>query len=303
MNVSIRRTNPKYARRRRPAKRASFAQRYPRGRRGGVGRSAFPTARRAAPVVSLPSRAFRLLGKGPYPPSQTVKLRWAHISAHTAPTGTGSVYTTFSANGAFQPYPEIGPQPGSADNPRGFGAMAAVYGQYQVLASKITLYPIPTMHITQNGYTVPGWTDPGITLVDGTGTGTGAHSWAGYQVGAAVAPAGSIVVLSLTDNPNERETSLPQCIKNADTKLWSPVNPSTGSGMKKKTAKFSAARFFRTKDETGYKVNTGTVPDDAHTAFWQLQTFNSDPSNPVDMRYIVQIDYVIRFTEPKPLTD
>lgn len=202
-----------------------------------------------------------------FPESQIVKLRY--IDPIRISDAFAINYYPFRANGPQDPYALTG-----GHQPNGYDQWAQIYTKYTVLSAKCTMRFIPTS--TSNPAT----------------TAYGGSYWG--------------VLLATEQAATDNYTDVYQLMeskRNPKYKLASVVQGSTYNKDSTISKSFDATRFFGVKDlEDGsaYSSEVSTVPDQ-QAFFIPWQGGVNTAVTGFTQEYIVTIDYVIKFHDPKTL--
>jgi len=175
------------------------------------------------------------------------------------PTTTAPVTAYIKANGMFDPEVALG-----GHQPRGFDQWMRVYDHFTVVGSKITVQQLPTTTNNVN----PGLF--GVILDDNT-------------------------TFSYTSG-----TSVLEGRQGGNHKIYGP-QISTGKNTPTVRKGFSARKFFTKKDiigSEGYKGSASADPTEgAYFGIWASAA--SAGPDPAEGTFLVTVDYIARFTEPK----
>lgn len=225
--------------------------------------------KRSRAAVRRPRYRPRAILSG-FPSRKLVKMRYIDQTISLDP-GTGIGFTsnhTFRCNGVFDPdFTGIGHQPMSYDQ------WATIYNKYTVVGAKITVK-------YQNDGTnkTPGWL--GVTL--------------------SKDPASPATKFSSINNLLESKLT-GMNIKQVGM-IYPSQTSSRGVQGTQVTKSFSAKKFFgvtNVRDSDHLTSLVDTTP--ASPAYFHVFGCSIDGNNPGAINLLVQIDYIVLFTEPKTL--
>ncbi len=195
----------------------------------------------------------------------TTSLRYVDVVSIDA--GSASIAKhTFRANSAFDPdHSSTGHQPLQYDE------IAAYYANYRVLSSKIKVSPVATAtsNVIPCLYGVYRDADSTLTYALGTSIVEDARNKGSWGVHSGVTSASLM-------HGNRRNT---------------------------RTTTFNAKRQLSPEGANNSVLVTANPADDGEFAmYYQLWAASIAGNNPGSVSFLVQIDYLIEFTEPKVLT-
>lgn len=204
----------------------------------------------------------RQMRLGGFPQRMCVKLRYVQ-EATLSVGATVSTSVEFKANDVYDPdYSGVGHQP------MGFDQWMTVYDHFQVIGSKISVRPVISGSTSPT--IAPYW---GIVTTDATGR---------YN--------GKTLDYILEMSGTERG-------RHGLNHNWSTL---MGPGLVK-TAKYSMRKFFGSKKLGQDKLigsASASPTEDVMFALWGCGIGGADPAT---VNFIVQIDYIVVFTEAKTL--
>ena len=148
--------------------------------------------------------------------------------------------------------------------PKGFDQLMEQYNEYTVLGAKITVLPMVPRANTYTGRLA-------IVL-----SGNVSQPFSGQGFGGLV------------------ESSM--------KKTFYHLHPNATDRLKALTLKYSTKRFFSVKSSIGmgaYKGNAGANPSEK--AYFHILWAGPYGDNPGDIKCMVKIQYIVMFTEPKPI--
>lgn len=202
-----------------------------------------------------------------FPQSFTARLRYVSIQTFNPSVGSYA-HNVFSANGCYDP-----DVTGVGHQPLGFDQWMTFYDHYTVVKSSCH---VSAQNTSSASGVYPGvW---GITLSDNS---------------SGIAALGSL------DHVLESRM--------AGTDRSAPYGYAGGNsdGQTKPnqiTRYFDTQKFFRVNDVVGkadYRGSASTNPNEQ--AYWDVWFYSILVNDPGPVSFVVTIDYIVKFTEPKPL--
>lgn len=209
---------------------------------------------------------YKNLPLGGMPKTKVVRLKYVEFFSSSS-AGSGPVVKYFSANGCYDPYIT-----GIGHQPRGYDQWTAFYDHYCVLSSKIRVQA--------------------VTTDDGTST-----------------DAGACFGLILDDDTSFGHSSVAEVIESGQSRGWRYCshNPSASSMTGNKPtiiSKASMPKFFGVapkayQGDSRFTPTIGANPTDQ--AYWAVWYGAPDGAAASSMTFMAEIEYIVRFSEPKRL--
>lgn len=192
----------------------------------------------------------------------TAHLRY--VDTVSVDAGSAAIAShVYSANGLFDP-----DVTGTGHQPLMYDEYKLLYGMYRVISSKIKVTPVPTSNTSSVPALYGVFTEFDATL--------------GYSLGTSI----------IEDQRNKGS--------------WGLFSSTTGDRnphmRQSKRASFNAKRMLSPEgadNATAVSTNTATAGFDAFYQIWASSIAGNDPGN---VTFIVQIDYIVEFTEPVLVT-
>lgn len=197
-----------------------------------------------------------------------------------APTGTDTVAWSFRANDLFDPLANTG-----GHQPRGFDNLMALYENFTVTSSKISV------NWMYEGYNGPTSTDATGHLIQG-----------GDEI--TDAPALAPIICGIMRSADSYGSALPiQEQMEKDRTNWTVLTPTSGARVT--SARSQLSEFFGKQDlvaADGYSGTSAVSPDNqAYYHIFAARGSDDYPAGTCKVTAFVTVEYRATFTKPLPL--